>query len=95
VFDTPSLTRHASECWHPRLSLKVAVANHESKPTRFGISASFLEKKKQKTLFLRALAALSPRPAGAKVFWLLFFKKVTTSFRLYVCPAAKLLTFLT
>jgi hypothetical protein len=40
-------------------------------------SGSFLKKRTKKLLLLRALALLSPKPAGAKVFWLLFFKKVT------------------
>jgi hypothetical protein len=30
---------------------------------------------------LRAVAMTAPKPPGAKVFWLLFFKKVTASFR--------------
>jgi hypothetical protein len=44
-------------------------------------SASFFEKKEaKKLLLLGALAAALPWPAGPRVFWLLFFKKVTASF---------------
>jgi hypothetical protein len=40
----------------------------------------FLKKKKQKDFCsLRDLPTALPTPAGAKVFWLLFFKKVTAS----------------
>jgi hypothetical protein len=40
-------------------------------------SGSFLKKRTKKLLLLQALATAGPKPAGAKVFWLLFFKKVT------------------
>jgi hypothetical protein len=40
-----------------------------------------LKKRSKKLSVLRALATPVPAPAGPKVFWLLFFKKVTTSFR--------------
>jgi hypothetical protein len=49
---------------------------------------SFSEEKEAKRLLvLRALEMVSPRPAGAKVFWLLFFKKVTSFARCFrFCP---------
>jgi hypothetical protein len=52
---------------------------------------SFSEEKEAKRLsLLRALAVLLPKPAGAKVFWLLFFKKVTSSSIAYENPACRL-----
>jgi hypothetical protein len=42
-------------------------------------SASFLKKRSKKLLLLRALAGARQCPQGPKVFWLLFFKKVTSS----------------
>jgi hypothetical protein len=48
------------------------------------VSASFLKKRRpargsKKLSFTAGLGALLPTPAGPKVFWLLFFKKVTPS----------------
>jgi hypothetical protein len=48
---------------------------------RFFGKQRFFEKKRAKNFrFLRALAPPLPQPAGAKVFWLLYFKKVTAFF---------------
>jgi hypothetical protein len=48
---------------------------------------SFFEKKEAKKLsVLRALATTAPPPAEPKVFWLLFFKKVTAFFLLPEIP---------
>jgi hypothetical protein len=49
------------------------------------VSASFSEEKEAKRLsVLWGLAATVPAPTGPKVFWLLFFKKVTSYFLTYV-----------
>jgi hypothetical protein len=61
-FDPPAPPRHASESWHPRLSLKVSVVRHESKPMPFRTSASFLKKRSKKLLLLRALARARHSP---------------------------------
>jgi hypothetical protein len=41
-----------------------------------------LKKARKNFCLLGALAPAVPTPPGAKVFWLLFFKKVTASFRM-------------
>jgi hypothetical protein len=40
----------------------------------------FVIEKGKKLSLLRAVASARPRPQGPKVFWLLFFKKVTAFF---------------
>jgi hypothetical protein len=59
-FDPLSLERHASEGWHPRLSLE---------------SASFLKKRSKKLLLLRAPAPSGPAPTVSKSFLVTFFQK--------------------
>jgi hypothetical protein len=67
----PPSPRHASACWHPRLSGREMKAR-----------TSFLKKSSKKLLLLRT-ALVSPPPAQiTKSFLLLFFKKEVLPFSL-------------